>query len=103
MEQQVVSGGSSTAEADEALYGHVISAWGSLTSARQEILELYEFEQAKYDGYTQRGKGSEHGQEQERKIESLEWACFEMTNGLGELQGIALERWGRELAVKIVE
>jgi hypothetical protein len=97
MEQQVVSGGSSTAEADEALYGHVISAWGSLTSARQEILELYEFEQAKYAGYTKRGKGSEYGQEQERKIESLEWACYEMENGIGELGKIALERCGREL------
>ena len=96
MEQQVVSN-SSTAEADEELYGHVINAWRSLTSARQEILELYEFEQAKYAGYTQRGKGSEYGQEQERKIESLEWACFEMENGIGELGKIALERWGREL------
>jgi hypothetical protein len=102
MEQQVVSN-SSTTEADAALYGHVINALRYLTSARQEVTVLYEFEQAKYDGYTQRGKGMEHGQEQARKVESLEWACFEMTNGMGELQGIALERWGRALEVKIVE
>ena len=71
MEQEVVSGGSSTTEADEALYGHVINALRYLTSARQEVTDLYEFEQAKYDGYTQKGRAQNTGKNRNEKLKAL--------------------------------
>jgi hypothetical protein len=96
MEQQVVSN-SSTAEADEELYGNIMDAWGFLKQTHQGLWELYQFEEGKFEALTKRQQRTQYGQEQGAKVEHLEDTFGNLMFGLGRLDEIASSRWGIEL------